>query len=243
MWLLNQVFNIQFFIKRKIVPGFKISRDALVLDIGSGDKPFWRADVTADRLDLGDNQRWGNSKTITDQGLFVNADVTDLPFEDKTFDFAFCSHLLEHVLDPEAAVNEITRVAKAGYIEVPNGVLETMKPFHSHLWRIFVDQGRLVFIRKSKEEHKLFLENYKHQGFHTNNLRNPFIRFYWESNLPVTVIDSLTEEEKFTAIESKDLDGKQSSQLNPYGRLNHMLRKLFYKRKDGRLKALSEVIQ
>ena len=44
----------------------------------------------------------------------------DLPFEDKYFDFCFCSHLLEDVRDPLPVCAEMVRVSKAGYIEMPS---------------------------------------------------------------------------------------------------------------------------
>ena len=43
-----------------------------------------------------------------------------MPFADKTFDYAICSHVLEHVERPDTVIAELTRVAKAGYIEVPD---------------------------------------------------------------------------------------------------------------------------
>jgi hypothetical protein len=46
------------------------------------------------------------------------------PYADKFFDFAFCSHTLEDIRDPVAVVGEISRVAKAGYIEVPSRARE-----------------------------------------------------------------------------------------------------------------------
>lgn len=40
----------------------------------------------------------------------VNSDVERLPFGDKSFDKILCSHVLEHVLDDRAVLNEIHRV-------------------------------------------------------------------------------------------------------------------------------------
>ena len=74
---------------------------ALVLDVGSGDKPHWRADVLLDRY-VGDEhggQRSGASAARVDRPLF-DADAADMPFADKVFDYAICSHVLEHVERP-----------------------------------------------------------------------------------------------------------------------------------------------
>ena len=45
---------------------------------------------------------------------FVEADLTDLPFDDDGFDVVICSHVLEHVPDDAKAMQEIFRVLKPG---------------------------------------------------------------------------------------------------------------------------------
>jgi SAM-dependent methyltransferase len=42
------------------------------------------------------------------------ADLTDLPFGDASFDFAICSHVLEHIEDDRAAMAELFRVLAPG---------------------------------------------------------------------------------------------------------------------------------
>jgi hypothetical protein len=97
---MNLLSSLRFFYNRKIEPGFKINQNALVVDIGSGDKPFWRADVFIDDLSLGNVQRASNLDTIHDLGMFVNANASKMPFREGAFDFSFASHLLEHVDNP-----------------------------------------------------------------------------------------------------------------------------------------------
>ena len=49
-------------------------------------------------------------------------DITDIDFEDDSFDFIICHHVLEHVSDAERAIREVSRVlTKSGYaiITVP----------------------------------------------------------------------------------------------------------------------------
>lgn len=109
--------------------------DALVLDVGSGDKPSWRADVLLDRY-AGPEfaaQRSGRKHARVSRPLF-DADAAHMPFADGAFDYAVCSNLLEHVIDPEGVARELQRVARAGYIEVPEAASAKIVDFPSHLW-------------------------------------------------------------------------------------------------------------
>lgn len=45
----------------------------------------------------------------------VKADICNLPFEDNTFDFILCNHVLEHIPDDNKAMEELYRILK------PNG--------------------------------------------------------------------------------------------------------------------------
>ena len=43
---------------------------------------------------------------------FVKSKLEDLPFEDNQFDTVICTHVLEHVLDPQKTIAELRRVTK-----------------------------------------------------------------------------------------------------------------------------------
>ncbi len=44
----------------------------------------------------------------------VHFDIHDMPFEDESFDFVMCNHVLEHVQDEFKATSEIYRILKKG---------------------------------------------------------------------------------------------------------------------------------
>jgi SAM-dependent methyltransferase len=120
-----------------------------VLDVGSGDKPHWRADVLLDRYTGAEHggQRSGRAAARITRPLFA-ADAADMPFADGVFDYVVCSHVLEHVPDPAAVIAEITRVGRAGYIEVPQAASAKILDFPSHLWWCRLDGSTLVFTAK-----------------------------------------------------------------------------------------------
>jgi|AVFP01.1.fsa_nt_gi SAM-dependent methyltransferase len=117
----------------------------LVLDVGSGDNPHVRADVLLDVS--GYNQhRWGPLR-YSDRLILCNGNV--LPFANKQFDKALCSHCLEHSEDPATLAKEIVRVARSGIIEVPSPYLDIwFQPNNTHQW-IFAARGSTLLYAPS----------------------------------------------------------------------------------------------
>jgi SAM-dependent methyltransferase len=146
--IVNLASQVRSFHRRRIA--IPVDHRALVLDVGSGDKPHWRADVLLDRYLGGEHggQRSGTAAARVDRPLF-DADAADMPFADQAFDYVICSHLLEHVERPDAVIAELTRVAKAGYIEVPEAASAKIVDFPSHLWWVTLKEGVLVFTAKT----------------------------------------------------------------------------------------------
>jgi SAM-dependent methyltransferase len=147
--------TLRIFHQRRIA--LPVAADALVLDVGSGDKPSWRADVLLDRY-LGDEyaaQRSGRGRARISRPLF-NADAAHMPFADGAFDYTICSNLLEHVVDPAGVIAELVRVSRAGYIEVPEASSAKIVDFPSHIWWCRLDgtthPPTLVFTAKDRPE-------------------------------------------------------------------------------------------
>lgn len=96
---------------KNFIKKYKIKSNAKCLEIGSGRGAL--QDVVKDYtgVDL--------SKTVSKyyHKNFISASVTELPFENNTFDFVWTEAVLEHVPDIETALKEIARVTKHnGYI-------------------------------------------------------------------------------------------------------------------------------
>ena len=120
-----------------------------VLDMGSGHIPFPKATVLAD-IALTDDAvgRAGVPFKHVDGKPVYECSVESTPFADKEFDFVYCSHVLEHVDDPEAACRELMRIGKRGYIETPTRAKDlffaTAKISH-HKWAVSQENGVLIF--------------------------------------------------------------------------------------------------
>jgi ubiquinone/menaquinone biosynthesis C-methylase UbiE len=68
---------------------------------------------------------------------FTRLDVHNIPFDENTFDYIICTEVLEHVLSPYRALNEINRVLKKdGFLvlSVPNNMI--FKRIIAHLLRM-----------------------------------------------------------------------------------------------------------
>tara|TARA_B110000285_G_C14867379_1_gene487511 strand:+ start:162 stop:773 length:612 start_codon:yes stop_codon:yes gene_type:complete len=109
-----------------------LNSDWNILDIGCGYGANKYANVICDVQDL---SKFYPNKT------FIRLVEKKLPFKDKEFDFVIASHVMEHVEDVEFFINELERVSKQGYIELPtmledNLVFENKK---DHLWHMDFD--------------------------------------------------------------------------------------------------------
>jgi len=137
---------------------FGIRSGDKILDVGSGHLPFPFAthltDITLTEHSYG---RAGVPfKHIEGKPVF-ECSVEDMPFEDKEFDFVYCSHVLEHVNDPGKACLELMRTGKRGYIESPTRCkdlwLNTAKISNHRWWLEFINDT-LVFTEYTEDEIK-----------------------------------------------------------------------------------------
>jgi methyltransferase family protein len=138
-----------------------------VLDVGGWAQPLERADWVIDLMPYDTRGLYGYDKeTATERftrDTWVEHDICSRepwPFADDQFDFAVCSHTLEDVRDPVWVCEELRRVARAGYIEVPSrleeqawGVQGNFVGWTHHRWLIDVTDRRIDFTLKLHEIH------------------------------------------------------------------------------------------
>jgi SAM-dependent methyltransferase len=123
-----------------------VSKNALVLEVGSGGNPYPRANVLLDAYEATRERHW--VPLVSDRPTVLGF-VENLPFRDGAFDFVIASHVLEHSPDPERFIAELQRVARAGYIETPDAFMERVNPYHDHRLEVTVRKNRLIIRKKS----------------------------------------------------------------------------------------------
>jgi len=115
-----------------------------VLEVGGGQAPHPRADVVVDKYPIDDFERPGERPMSFSRPLVV-ADGHNLPFADGSFSYAIAQHVLEHATDPVRFASELSRVAGAGFVQVPSRESELVYGWPFHPWLIDLENGQLVF--------------------------------------------------------------------------------------------------
>jgi len=175
--------------------------DARVLDVGSGGFPFSHATHLADKYPDGTSHRF--EAIVRDQRPFFEVDVERLPFANNSYDFVFCSHLLEHLDNPGAAMRELMRVGRRGYIEVPTRLSDVMFNFtrldNHHRWHGLVLGTTVVLIEWNGWERRELgndffdaLHSEYSNGFQDFFERNRDLFFascHWEGSFDFVVIN------------------------------------------------------
>ena len=132
---------------------FDIKTAEVVLDVSCGGYPFPKATILAD-ASLDDISHREGSR-MRETRPFVQCDVQNLPFRDRSIDFVYCSHTLEHVESPLKACLEIMRVGRRGYIETPTfgkDVLFGWAKGGYHKWHVTAIDNMLIFLEYDERQ-------------------------------------------------------------------------------------------
>jgi hypothetical protein len=144
--------------------------DATVLDVGGWADPLPRADWVIDAMPYDTRGLYRRRGWVTREDgeperfgpdTWIVRDVCDrepFPFADDEIDFAVCAHTLEDLRDPVWVCSELSRVARAGYVEVPSRLEEQCLGFEGdwvgwshHRWLIDVREEGMTFVAKHAE--------------------------------------------------------------------------------------------
>ena len=129
-----------------------IKKEDRVLEIGPGATPFWRSDVFLEK-------KYDTKKEYVAQTGHVGELQTDkkvvfyegsvFPFQDNEFDYVICSHVVEHVENPDQFLKEIQRVGKRGYLEFPTLYYDYLYNFPEHTMLLNYQEGVVRWMPKS----------------------------------------------------------------------------------------------
>lgn len=162
-WIMNETIRLS-------------KPESKIVDIGCSDCPMtylltnctWVDTVSYDKV-VADMKHFGRQPIPKEK--FVRASAEDLPFENKKFDIALITELLEHVSDPVDILREVNRVAKHVIITVPNEYSWDIKwnPFHntSHV-RHYTENMLKQHLKEAKiTDYKLGRLDYEGWSFFT----------------------------------------------------------------------------
>lgn len=164
----------------------------LVLEVGSGDNPNPRSNVLLDRF-LQDNTERGGS-LVVDRPLVV-ADAHHMPFRNDAFAYTICSHILEHMDDPQQFAAELMRVGKAGYIGCPTEIAERLFHWSFHRWYVNRVDDTLVLHPKEPAEpfgelfDYLYAYNPAYAFFQRSMPHLFWLDYEWQNTIRLAVTD------------------------------------------------------
>ncbi len=146
-----------------------------MLEVGSGQASHPRADVLVDKY-VADNFERPHEIGIDFAKPFVVADGHQLPFADGSFQYAIALHVLEHATEPARFAGELSRVAGAGFVQVPSAVSELTFGWPYHPWLIDREGDTLVF--RAREGMRAPYGEIFHRGYAESAL----FRIWWAAN-------------------------------------------------------------
>ena len=153
-----------------------------ILDIGCNLAAVEYAQTVADIEDFSKFYQKKNKKFILIQNK-------TLPFRDNEFDFVYASHVIEHVDDVSFFINELKRISKQGYIELPSFLEDNLvlskNSSDDHKWIFkFDDVEKILLVEKKKQ----LIEPFITHGVLFETLRKNFrsslvLELLWENEI------------------------------------------------------------
>jgi hypothetical protein len=143
--------------------------------VGSGQAPHPHATVLVDKY-VADNFERPHEVGVDFSKPFVVADGQQLPFADGAFSYAIALHVLEHATEPARFAGELSRVAEAGFVQVPSSVSELTFGWAYHPWLIDRDGDTLIFRPRGGRRAP------EGELFHRAYAESALLRNWWAAN-------------------------------------------------------------
>lgn len=183
-----------------------LPEDAVVLDVGGWGGPLHRADHVLDMRPYESRGVLGSYGPGPERFTKDTWHIADIcardpwPFADNEFDFAVCVLTLEDIRDPIGVCRELSRVARAGYVEIPTVEAELIYnvewtgPFlghEHHRWFCDMDpqlagaeHPGLIFWHKSHMIHQDWRLRVVARWRAQMTLEDQLLGVFWEDELP-----------------------------------------------------------
>ena len=169
-----------------------ITRRDFVVEVGSGNDPYWRSNLLIDKHVTDSAERPGGYMPLIIDRPFVVGDALHLPLQDRSVDFLVARNILEHIVDVDAFIGEMMRVSRRGYIATPSILSEKLFGWTKHVWFVSIDNGILKLRPKesplhdpdlSKLFHPLYERNRSFRRFYKKNRKLFVVEYYWEGRI------------------------------------------------------------
>ncbi|RPH52583.1 MAG: class I SAM-dependent methyltransferase [Desulfobacteraceae bacterium] len=204
-----------------------VSSDTLVLEVGSGGNPYPRSNVL---LDAYEETRERHYDPLVHDRPTVLAFGENLPFRDKTFDFVIAAHVLEHTHKPEKFLEELQRVAHAGYIETPDAFMERINPYKDHRLEVTLRNDCLMIRKKDAwvvdaslvELYEERAKRWVTQQLIPDHPADFHVRYYWKDRINYQIINPKTDA-SWQPVDSNNI--MENMLKGQY--IRHMILKLF----------------
>lgn len=176
-----------------------LDEDALVLDVGGWAAPFNRATHVLDLAPYETRGAMGSYGPPPERFSRQTWAIQDIcarepwPYADDSFDFALCVTTLEDIRDPIGVCRELSRVAKAGYVEVPTVEAELMYNVmgdgqwlghQHHRWFCDREGDGLVFWHKDPGVHFDWRVRVLPRWQPRMSLEDQLLGVFWDGELP-----------------------------------------------------------